>query len=175
MPRVYIGIGSNVDRQYNIQSGIRLLSQLGTSMTVSRVYESRAVGFQGDNFYNLVIGMDTDLSAYELNRKLREIEDRYGRLRDVSRFSSRTLDLDLLIYGDMVVHDQELDVPRDDILTYAFVLKPLVEIAAEVIHPETGVKLGEIWDSFNGQSQEIWEVDFKPDSKGLSPSIEGMN
>jgi 2-amino-4-hydroxy-6-hydroxymethyldihydropteridine diphosphokinase len=75
----------------------------------------------------------------------------------------------------MVVHDQELDVPRDDILTYAFVLKPLVEIAAEVIHPETGVKLGEIWDSFNGQSQEIWEVDFKPDSKGLSPSIEGMN
>jgi 2-amino-4-hydroxy-6-hydroxymethyldihydropteridine diphosphokinase len=158
MATAYIGIGSNVDRDENIRSGIQQLAELGSELIISTVYESKAYGFIGDNFYNLTVGLDTDLSALELNKLLREIEDNHGRLRNVSRFSSRTLDLDLLIYGDLVRHDKELDVPRQDILTYAFVLKPLAEIASDFIHPESMLKISKIWESFNKKDQELWPV-----------------
>jgi 2-amino-4-hydroxy-6-hydroxymethyldihydropteridine diphosphokinase len=160
MSRAFIGIASNIDREKNIRSGLDQLSELGAIMAMSGVYENKAVGFIGDNFYNLAIKLGTELPVLELNRLLREIEDRHGRLRDVPRFSDRTLDLDLLIYDELVRHDDELDIPRQDILTYAFVLKPLAEIAAEVKHPESGLKLADIWESFDQSDQELWPVIF---------------
>ena len=160
MPRAFIGIGSNVNREQNILSGINELKGLGSDLAISTVFESKAYGFKGDNFYNLVIGMDTELSAYNFNLKLSGIEDQHGRERNVPRISSRTLDLDLLIYGDLINHDQELDVPRKDILTYAFVLKPLAEIAGELRHPETGMLIREIWESFEQGEQDLWPIEF---------------
>ena len=132
---------------------------MGSSLAISTVFESKAYGFDGENFYNLVIGMDTELSAHILNSKLRGIEEQHGRVRNLPRFTSRTLDLDLLIYGDLVIHDQELVVPRDDILTYAFVLKPLAEIAGEFRHPETGMLIRDTWNSFEQGEQDLWPVE----------------
>ena len=158
MSSALIGIGSNVAPEHNIPSGIQQLSDLGAVLRISNVYENKAIGFEGDNFYNLAVVLETELPAAELNRLLRGIEDRHGRLRNVPRFSSRSLDLDLLIYDDIVRHDEELDIPREDILKYAFVLRPLAEIAGEVKHPESGLKLAEIWEHFDQNEQEMWPV-----------------
>lgn len=163
MPRVYIGIGSNVERDRNIRSGLEDLTSLGTGMLVSTVYESKAIGFDGDNFYNLAVGFDTELGPDELNDRLREIEDRHGRLRNVPRFSSRTLDLDLLLYGDLVQHTAGLDVPREDIIAYAFVLKPLAEIAADALHPEAGRSIADLYRESGIDETGLWPVSL-PDS-----------
>lgn len=160
MVRAYIGIGSNVDRDVNIRSGLRALAALGSAMLVSSVYESRAYGFAGDDFYNLAVALDTDLDAEILCDRLRHIEQQHGRQRNVPRFSSRTLDLDLLLYGDMVRHDELVDVPRRDILSCAFVLGPLAEIAGTLQHPESGIRIGELWQAFDRTDQRIWPVIF---------------
>ncbi len=167
MTRVYIGIGSNTDRDKNIRSGLQSLGRLGVDMVVSTIYESKSFGFTGDNFYNLAVAFETEMDAPELNSRLREIELQHGRVRNVPRFSSRTLDLDLLLYGDMIRHDALVDVPRADIMTCAFVLGPLAEIAAQLPHPESGIRINEIWGAFNRTDQQIWPVAF---DTGLSKS-----
>lgn len=168
MPRAYIGVGSNIDRETNIRSGMQELQALGSVDRVSPVYESKAYGFEGENFYNLAVCLATDLVPAILVERLRHIEDRHGRARQVPRYSSRTLDLDLLLYGDMVCHDDKLDIPRKDILTCAFVLRPLADIAGACRHPEKGITLREIWAGFNRPGQDIWTVPFTPlDQSGL--------
>lgn len=161
MVNACIGVGSNVDRDHNIRSGIMALRELGVPMRVSSVYESRAWGFEGDNFYNLAVQLETDIAADTLAERLREIENRHGRTRDVPRFSARTLDLDLLLYGDLVRHDSSVDVPRKDILTCAFVLRPLAEIAGSLQHPESGLTISAIWAAFDRPDQQTWPVEFK--------------
>lgn len=161
MVRTYIGIGSNTDRDANIRSGMQALKTLGTSIVISTVYESKAYGFEGDDFYNLAVGFDTELEVVALNERLRGIEQQHGRARNVPRFSSRTLDLDLLLYGNLVRHDQIVDVPRGDILTCAFVLRPLAEIAGQLPHPESGIMISEIWKRFKRPDQQTWPVEFE--------------
>ncbi len=168
MGMAYIGIGSNVDREKNIHAAVNKLSTLGTNIRISPVYESPAFGFDGDNFYNLVVGLDTEDSPQQLTEKLQHIENEQGRLRDVPRFSSRTLDLDLLMYDDMVVHTEQMDLPREDIESYAFVLFPLADIAAETVHPEKGVKIGVIRESFDISGSTIWQVKFDLETREQS-------
>lgn len=156
MPRVYVGIGSNIDRDTNIRRGIAALKNEFGDITVSRVYESAAYGFEGDNFYNLVAGFDTELSLDNLAEKLRAIEYAFGRKREHERFLSRTLDIDILLYGNLVRHDEEHDLPREDITSYAFVLCPLAEIAGNEIHPELGENYSGLWNNFHNSEQQIW-------------------
>ena len=98
MARVYISIGSNVNREENIRSCLQHLRQQFGQVDCSAVYENKSVGFEGDNFYNLVAAFDTDIDVHELTPIFREIESRHGRVRDgQKKFSSRTLDVDLLM------------------------------------------------------------------------------
>jgi 2-amino-4-hydroxy-6-hydroxymethyldihydropteridine diphosphokinase len=161
MTVAYIGIGSNVDRNANIRSGLKALAQLGSPMVVSTVYESKAFGFDGDNFYNLAVAIDTAIDAPTLNTILHGIEQQHGRARDVPRFSSRTLDLDLLLYGDLVRHDAVLDVPRSDIVSCAFVLRPLADIAGPLQHPESGIRIDALWAAFDRTDQQTWPVELE--------------
>lgn len=156
MTRVYVGIGSNIDRDTNIKGGIVALKKQFGDVIVSRIYESPAFGFEGDNFYNLVAGFDTSYSLNELAEKLRAIEYSFGRKRLAKRFLPRTLDIDLLLFGNMVCHDDQYDLPRDDILRYAFVLCPLAEIAGQERHPELGESYSELWNNFDNNEQQIW-------------------
>src|SRR3989338_4061186 len=115
MPRVFIGIGSNIDRENNIRGAVRELNAHYCPLTLSPVYESQAVGFKGENFYNLVAGFDTEESIERIKQALTRIESRFGRTREENRFSARTLDLDLLLYGDNVRHDSQVKLPHPDI------------------------------------------------------------
>ncbi len=150
MARVYVSIGSNIDRERSVRQGVAGLREAFGPLTLSPVYETAAVGFEGDDFYNLVAGFDTGLSPQEVAGRLRAIEDATGRDRSQPRFSPRTLDLDLLLYDDAVLREQGLRIPRDEILKYAFVLKPLADIAGGLRHPECGETYAALWARFEG-------------------------
>ena len=119
---------------------MRRLGELLGEAQVSPVYESDAEGFSGPDFYNLIAGFETEQSAEELIALLYRIEDDLGRIRGEQKFSSRSIDIDLLTYGDQVISVSGKELPREDILDYAFVLKPLADIAPQQLHPLTAKK-----------------------------------
>jgi len=162
MARVYLSLGSNIDREHNLRGAIRELHKAFGELTISRVFESTAVGFDGEDFYNLCVGLDTDLEVQAVNDTLHKIEDRYGRDRSGPRFSSRTLDIDLLLYDDLVIKQGKLELPRDEITKNAFVLWPLAEIAANTLHPGLQRSISELWQGFDKQAQALHPVDFDP-------------
>lgn len=148
MPRVWVSVGSNIDREHNIRAALVDLNAAFGDLTVSPLYETEAVGFEGDAFYNLVVGFDTELMPDALHRLMRDIEVRHGRERSGEKFASRTLDLDLLTYGDRVTDEGGKALPRDEILQYAFVLAPLVDVAADEVHPGLGQTYRHLWERF---------------------------
>jgi 2-amino-4-hydroxy-6-hydroxymethyldihydropteridine diphosphokinase len=160
MPKVFIGIGSNIDRERNIRRALERLDRAYGPLTVSRVYESAALGFDGDPFYNLVVAFDTNVPVAEISAYLTRIEDEHGRERRESGLHSRTLDLDLLLYGDRVMDEPGLKLPRPEIEQYAFVLRPLAEIAPNELHPITHESYAQMWRAFDVVGQETLPVDF---------------
>lgn len=146
MPWVWVSAGSNIDREHSIRAALWELHRAFGDLVVSPVYETEAVGFKGDAFFNLVIGFATELAPGELHARLREVEDRHGRQRGGEKFSARALDLDVLTYGDAVTDDGGKRLPREEILKYAFVLKPLADVAPDERHPETGDSYRTLWD-----------------------------
>lgn len=161
MPRVFVGVGSNINRDVSIRAGVSDLQKHYGNLQLSSVYESEAVGFDGDVFYNLVVAFDTDESIDQVVSVLSRIEEAHGRIRGSERFSPRTLDLDLLLYGDLVASGEGFHVPRDEIPRYAFVLWPLSELAPEMIHPETGKTFSAMWESFDKRNQSLVPITFE--------------
>lgn len=162
MAKVYIGIGSNVDKHIHIPKVLTELQEQFGELEVSPIYQSTAVGFEGEDFYNLVVGLNTMLSPYEVYDLLRQLEADHERTRNsVNQFVSRTLDLDQLLYDEQQINDEKVIIPSPDILEYAFVLKPLVDIAAEVIHPTLHVSLQELWQQFDKGSVELIPVELE--------------
>lgn len=149
MPIGYISIGSNIDKEMNILSSLKSLEQVFGHLQISSIYETEPVGFVGDSFYNLVVRFESELSAKEVAKQLRQIELNHGRTRESQKFSARTLDLDLILYGDQIINDGRLQIPRDEIERYAFVLEPLAEIAASEKHPISGKTYYELWQQFD--------------------------
>jgi len=153
-----VGIGSNVERLANVRSAIAALRHHFGVLRLSQIYESAAVGFDGEDFYNLVAGFDTSLNVWKVAAKLREIEAKHCRERGNGRFAPRTLDLDLLLYGDEVLHEEGIHIPREEIKEYAFVLCPLAEIAPHARHPVDGRTFAELWRDFGYRKQRISPV-----------------
>ena len=160
MPQVYLSIGSNINRYQHISASLDALDKRFDGIIISPVYESEAVGFEGDNFLNLVVGFYCHLSVGELAKELRDIEHDNGRRRDGPKFGPRTLDIDILTYGDEVGHIDGVDLPRDEIVKNAFVLLPLFDIAPEDTHPQAHKTYASLWQEYDQSSQKLWPVDF---------------
>lgn len=137
MPRCHIGIGSNVEPEAHVRRVLRELRERFGQLQVSPAYGSPAVGFEGDDFLNLVIGLDTDLSPEQLLQELRALEDAHGRDRTAPKFGPRPLDLDLLTYGDLTGQVAGKQLPHPDIQKYPFVLRPMAELAPDALVPGT--------------------------------------
>ena len=149
MTRVYVAIGSNVEAERHVTMAVQALRGRFGALQLSPVYRNKAVGFDGDDFLNAVAGFDTAMDVPELKAALDTIEMDCGRQRGAARFAPRTLDLDLLLYGDKV--DAAAKLPRGDVLRYSFVLKPLADIAAAERHPVSGRTYAELWSGFEGE------------------------
>ena len=160
MARIFISLGSNIDRAVNTRAGIQALRRHYGDLRLSSVYESEAVGFEGDSFYNMVIALNTDEDVNQVAATLRQIEDDFGRDRSVPKFSSRTLDLDLLLYDDLIVNEQSLQIPRDEILKRAFVLWPLAEVAPDLKHPIEKKSYATLWMEFDKSKEKLKPVVF---------------
>lgn len=157
MQRVYLSLGSNIRPEENLKLGVRELRSRFGPLTLSPVYRNKAVGFDGDDFLNMVVGFDTNLDIPSIVAAIESVHRRAGRSRDEVRFSPRTLDIDLLVYGSTVTDGPPARLPRRDVLEYAFVLKPLADIAADDRHPVDGRRYAELWAAFAGED-ELREV-----------------
>jgi 2-amino-4-hydroxy-6-hydroxymethyldihydropteridine diphosphokinase len=149
MPTGYISIGSNIDKDKHIPASIKALGERFGQLTLSSIYESEPIGFSGDAFYNLIVGFESNLDVKEIVDQLRQIELDNGRNRDCKKFSARTLDLDLVLYGDLIFNEGRIQIPRDEIERYAFVLEPLAEIAGDLQHPISHIRYADLWDKFD--------------------------
>ena len=145
MNRAYLSLGSNLEPEKHLRAALAELRARFGDIVVSPVYRCRAVGFKGPDFLNLAVVIDTNLSPQALNDWLHALEDRHSRRRDVPRFSSRTLDIDIVLYDDVVMTGEgHLELPRPE-LKHAFVLKPLADIAPAAMHPVLHKTLAQLW------------------------------
>jgi 2-amino-4-hydroxy-6-hydroxymethyldihydropteridine diphosphokinase len=151
MANIHINIGSNQNRRQNISAAIQALKSVFSDIKISSICQSPAEGFEGDDFYNVGVNASTDLSIQETAEVLRNIEQDQGRDRTQPKFSSRKIDLDLVLYDDVI--DQKANLPRDDILKYAFVLAPLTELNAELIHPVEQQSYQTLWQRFQSSNE----------------------
>lgn len=149
MTLAYIGVGSNLEREKHIQAAYQELHKIGP-IRASRVYECQPVGFDSHAFYNMVFEVATELSLVELQRRLKDIELRWGRAVNAQKFQDRTLDLDILLFGDTVSTSDPM-VPRRDIFTYEFVAKPLLELCPDYIIPHDGRSIRQVWQSLESK------------------------
>jgi 2-amino-4-hydroxy-6-hydroxymethyldihydropteridine diphosphokinase len=161
MAAVYLGVGSNIERERYIVAGLDALELLLGDLALSSVYESAAVGFDGQPFLNLVVGATTGLGVGDLQRRLRHIEVEHGRPANATRCSPRHLDIDILTYGDQVGLVEGVELPRGEITENAFVLCPLAELAPRVLYPLARQSFGELWQAYDKASQPLAKVDFE--------------
>jgi 2-amino-4-hydroxy-6-hydroxymethyldihydropteridine diphosphokinase len=151
MAKIHINIGSNQNREANIAGAIDFLRLNFANIKISDIFESPAEGFKGDDFYNVGINASTQLNIEDVSAVLKNIEKTFGRDRTQPKFSSRPIDLDLVIYDDVI--NEALNLPRDDILKYSFVLAPLAQLSADDIHPLTKQTYQQLWQSFQTDNQ----------------------
>ncbi|MGM0480738.1 MAG: 2-amino-4-hydroxy-6-hydroxymethyldihydropteridine diphosphokinase [Pseudomonadota bacterium] len=152
MAQVFLGIGSNVDREPHILSGLIALAENFAWQRRSRVFESRAVGFTGKPFYNLVVQVDSQKSVTEVFDVCKAIEQRHGRSEHSPKYSPRSLDIDMLLYDD-VISASRPQLPRAEITENAFVLWPLAEVAPQHRHPLLNKSFAELWRDYSKQQQ----------------------
>jgi 2-amino-4-hydroxy-6-hydroxymethyldihydropteridine diphosphokinase len=155
MVRIYLGLGSNIDPGQNLRMGIRELERCFGELSISPVYRSVAVGFEGPDFLNLVVGCATALSPRDVHEQIESIHRLAGRERGEHKFASRPLDIDLLLYGDLVMTEPPIRLPRSDVLEYSFVLRPLAELAPELVHPVTGKTMAEHWADYDADAMPL--------------------
>ncbi len=163
MSRVFVGVGTNINKAHNLRSCFSTLQQIFRKVVKSSVYQSAAVGFEGEDFYNMVVSFETTLTPSNINRIFFEIEKKHGRRRGKNQYASRELDLDQLLYDDLIVDTDEVYLPHKDLSKYSYTLKPMAEIAGDLVHPLIGKCFSELWHNLDRPAPIthvpfVWEV-----------------
>lgn len=159
MPLVYLGLGSNTEPEANLRLAARELANRFAIRATSSVYRNEAIGFEGDEFLNAVVCVETNMSPGDICLQLEEIHKLAGRQRDVDPFVSRTLDIDLLLYDRLIINAPPIRLPREDVLNYGFVLGPLAEIAPDLVHPQSGKTIRWHWANFDRDAHTLVRED----------------
>jgi len=157
MPQIFASIGTNINRKKHLSLALSQLHQRFGPLSLSPVYRSEAVGFEGDDFYNMVAGFESDDSIETINQCFKSIEKQAGRDHTSPKFSDRTLDIDLLNYGDHICQTP-IVLPRDEITYHAFVLLPLCDVAPHWIHPVKRVSIKQLWQNFDKPGQQLEKI-----------------
>jgi 2-amino-4-hydroxy-6-hydroxymethyldihydropteridine diphosphokinase len=158
MPDVYVAAGSNIQPELNLRSAISALKRRLGDLRISRAYRNQAVGFEGPDFINLVIGFETELTLTEVLSVLQAVEGLCGRPRKAPKFEPRSMDLDLLLYGDMVCATHAITLPRPDLINKAYMLGPLAELAPDLPHPTIKQTIGDLWKGFDQAAHPMAQV-----------------
>lgn len=163
MTRVWLSLGSNVDRERHIRAALAALRTRFGETVVSPVYDCAAVGFDGNPFLNLVAGIDTDLSVGALAAWLRALEEANGRVREAGRrYNDRTLDIDILTFGAQCGTIDGVTLPRGEIVKHAFVLRPLVDVAGDETHPALGITYRDLLAQKDFSAQPMRRTELSP-------------
>ncbi len=149
---VCVGVGTNVERETLLRAAVQALGRTFGELRLSSVVESPPWGMAGDDFYNLVVAFESDLSPLAINTRLKEIE------RDNTATGQRGLDLDLLLVGELHGDFDGITLPREDVLKYPFVLGPLAELLGEQRHPVCGRSYAELWEAYDKQGLDMTPV-----------------
>lgn len=147
--RYYLSLGSNLNRRAHLACAIRFLKASFQTVDYSPVYQSPAYGFDGPDFYNMVVAFDSAFSPLALKKWLRNLEYVCGRSRQQIRYSNRTLDMDILLAGNLILKYKNLRLPRPELIKRAYVLKPFCDLVPELIHPESEQKIADIWQQLD--------------------------
>lgn len=158
MPRVYVAAGSNIDAERNLALATAELARAFGPLECSPWYRNRAVGFEGTDFINFVVGFTTAEPLARVIGRLREIETRCGRPRDAPKWAPRAMDLDILLYGDVRCDQPGLVLPRPDLLKRPYMLGPLADIAPDLVHPTAGKTMRQLWAEFDRDAHPLTPV-----------------
>jgi len=158
MPEIYVAAGSNIEPERNLALASKELLRVFPDTCFSSWYRNPAVGFQGDDFINFVAGFNSELPVHEVVQRLQAIETLCGRPRDAPRWAPRSMDLDILLYDELICDEPRLKLPRPDLLKRAFMLGPLAELAPALVHPTAGLSIAELWNRFDRAAHPMQKV-----------------
>ena len=170
MASVYVGLGSNAANDQYVRAGLDELTYLFGRLVLSPAYESESVGFEGDNFLNIVVRFQTEMPFANVCLCLRGIERGICATQANGHFSNKLLDIDLLLFDDLVGVFNRVVLPRPEILNHAYVLLPLSQIASNQMHPVEKKSYAQLWRTFDEGSQKLWQVPFS----WQAPSLGGL-
>lgn len=148
MMRVFVAAGSNIDPLANLRLARDELERTFGAVTLSTAWQNAAVGFDGPDFVNVVAAFDTDYPVEAVVAELQRIESLCGRTRDAPKWAPRSMDLDILLYGDLICERPGLTLPRPDLLRRPYMLGPMAEIAPGLRHPTAGETFASLWARF---------------------------
>ncbi len=158
MTPVLVAAGSNIEPVRHLAAAVRDLAQDFPGLRRSAAYRNAAVGFDGDDFINLVVAFDSELAPAAILARLHAIEARCGRAREAPKWAPRSMNLDLLLYGDLVLDTPALRLPRPDLARRAYMLGPATEVAPDLRHPTLGLTLAELWARFDRDAHPLVPV-----------------
>lgn len=158
MPQVYVAAGSNIEPERHLTMAVAELERQFPGMRFSPWYRNTAVGFEGEDFINFVAGFPTELPVEQVLQRLQAIETLCGRPREAPRWAPRSMDLDVLLYGDLVCQEPHLKLPRPDLLQRAYMLGPLADLAPDLVHPTEKRTIGELWQRFDRAAHKLVQV-----------------
>ncbi len=165
MRNIYLGIGSNLDPEANIKHALNLLELEFGPLKESSIYKNPAIGFIGPSFLNMVTAFESELSIFEIQKILQQIETAIGiDPENKQKFTSRIIDIDLLLAGEVIFNSDSLNIPRPGITQYPFILKPLLDVTPDLIDPLSNNPYSEIWDTISNtpNAHTMEKVEIQP-------------